>query len=279
VDKGWEMNIMKTHWIKKLSCFMMLVLCLSVFTATAEAVEVWSDDFDDGNYDGWSVLAYESATSLVTIEGNFSATSGMLTVLDDDFQRARINSTTNVGTWSFDMYVPEGATGGIDVIFMSNGTRPYPLFASRMISVECWIEAGRFDFWELIGAEEGRLFHQFIPDEGLFGWHHFDVTRSIGGDLNLFHNGTHLHRETGSLVTTSAYFEFWCWNATGAAIDNIEVNDEIIVTPPPPVTTTPEPTTTPTPTTPPPEIPYLLVAVGAGAAVVVVLAVVCLRRR
>ena len=66
----------------------------------------------------------------------------------------------------------------------------------------------------------------------------------------------------------STYLECYGVNATGAAFDNIMVNDTIL------------PTATPTPTTSaPPEIPYLLIAVGVGVAVLVIIAIVCLRRR
>ncbi|MFX1484314.1 MAG: hypothetical protein ACFFCP_14125 [Promethearchaeota archaeon] len=265
---------MKTKWMMRLSCLAMFVLCLSMFTGTAKATMVWSDNFDDGNYDGWTTIGYENGTTLNTIPANFSAASGMLTVLDDDIQGARINSTTNVGAWSFDMYVPDTATGGIDVFFMSNGTRPYPHFGSEMISVEAYLEEDRFDFWSLIGANEGRLHYHFVPTGGLYGWHHFDVTRESSNRFRLFCNGTFLIEETISVVTTSTYFEFWCWNATGAAIDNIVVDDDPTISDhliPTTTTTTDDGTTT--------SIPWDLIMIGGGVAVVVIILVLVIVKR
>jgi hypothetical protein len=251
----------------------MFVLCLSVCTTTSSAALVWEDNFDDENLDGWTITGYESWSSLVTITGNFSAEGGALTCLDDDINVARHDSTTNVGTWSFDMFVPDDGEGVIDVMFMSNGSRPYPdHFGSLFMSVEAWIDHGRFDFWMLRGTGNGVLFDQFVPAE-FGGWHHFDVTRESNGQFNLFHNGTFKHQVLNNDVATSTYFEVWCGNASGAMIDNIVVDDEITIT----RTTT---TTDDGPTPPPTPIPWDLIAIVGGVGVVVImLAIVCLKRR
>ena len=115
---------MKTRWMHVIAGLTMFVLCISVCTTTTNAAEVWSDDFHDPNLPGWTFFGHENDTSHVEIGGNFSAASGMLTVLDDDFNVARQNSSTNVGTWSFDMFVPDDDDGHgfIGVDFMSNGS-------------------------------------------------------------------------------------------------------------------------------------------------------------
>jgi hypothetical protein len=270
VDEGWEKHIMKTQWMMGLACLTMLVLCLSVFTRTAEATVVWSDNFDDGNYDGWTILGYNS--TIDPVAGNFSATSGMLTSLDDDANIARHDSTTSVGTWSFDLFVPHetDGLGAIDVMFMSNGTRPYPEYSSMTVSFEAWYDHNRFDLWELRGNHQGVLLDYYIPSGGIEGWWHVDVSRSSDGHYWGYLNGTLIMDTINNDVTSSDYFEFFSWNVTGAAIDNIVVNDTV---------TTPPPTTTPTATAPPPNMPYILITVGVAVVVLLLVAVVFLRRR
>ena len=139
---------MKTQGIKKLSCFMMLILCLSVFTGTAEAAVVWEEDFEAGMGD-WTILGYNETTKL-PVPGNFSDAGGVLTSLDSDANIARHNSTMSVGTWSFDLFVPDEADGlgAIDVMFMSNGTRPYPeyrRFLLKLGTIMIGLTSGSFE--------------------------------------------------------------------------------------------------------------------------------------
>ncbi|MGY5865138.1 MAG: hypothetical protein RTV41_11100 [Candidatus Thorarchaeota archaeon] len=268
---------MKTRWSYIIVGLTLSLLCLAQFTGSTSAAVDWEDNFDDGNYDGWTVLGYENTTSLATIPGNFSASSGTLTVLDDDINVARHNSTMSVGTWSFDMFVPDDGDGVIDLMFMSNGSRPYyfdptPIFASSFVSVEAWIDMSRFDIWGMAGVS-GRLFDTWSPV--LQGWHHIDVSRTSGGRILVYFNGTLRADFDNNVVSTSTYLEIWCLNATGAMIDNIVVDDTPL---PIPSTTT---TTTNGGTTPPPtSIPWDLVAIiGGMSVVVIVLVIVVLRRR
>jgi len=258
---------MKTQWLKVLSFLTMFVLCLSVFIATADADTVWSEDFDTG-MDGWTTTAFTSWDSGPVVAGNFSTDGNQLTVLDNDANYARHESTNVVGTWSFDMYVPNTPNGYIGVAFMSNGTRPLE-FDTRFVSVEATtVGQDRFNFWWMRGPNEWLGDIAYVPTESIVGWHHIDITRTSGGLFNVFFNGSFEFTTVTNDVTQSTYFECFGVNATGAAFDNIVVSDTIDIT-----------TDTGTPPPTPPEIPYLLVTVGVGVVVVVLLAVVCLRRR
>ncbi|MHA2407868.1 MAG: hypothetical protein ACXACA_05815, partial [Candidatus Ranarchaeia archaeon] len=129
---------MKTRWMHLIAGVMMFVLCISVCTTTTNAAEVWSDDFETG-LDGWTIFGLDDFDTPEKIEGNFSAASGMLTVLDDDINFARHESTTNVGTWSFDMFVPDvvpgDGWGGINVEFMGNGSTSSVLGNASFVAV------------------------------------------------------------------------------------------------------------------------------------------------
>ncbi|MHA2027064.1 MAG: hypothetical protein ACXACG_00270 [Candidatus Thorarchaeota archaeon] len=260
--------MMKTRWVHGLAAVIMFALCISVYTNNASAAMVWNEDFD--NLTDWTTFAFEHWTNGPVIAGNFSVDGGVLTVLDDDVNYARHDSTINVGTWSFDLFVPDVPAGWAGVAFMSNGTRPI-MFDTRMISVEATtVGVDRFIFWWLRGPNEGIGETCYTPETSILGWHHIDITRTSGGLFNVFFNDTFEYTTVTNDVTLSTYFECFADNATGAAFDNIVVSDTIDITPP---TTTPsEPTPTP--------LPWDLIAIGGGVAVVViVLAIVCVKRR
>jgi hypothetical protein len=257
---------MKTRLIQLIAGITLCVLCISVWPTTAAVI--WEDDFDD--LDGWTFFGYEDdgtgnwSVLVEGIEGNFSAEGGMLNVLDDGVRIAKHNSPANVGTWSFDMYIPETDSGCIDVVFMSDGGRPGfdnpggsgAVFSGNWVALEAYVDADYFIFWY---AEEGdvSVFTNWRIEH--YGWHHFEISRTSDGYFTLWLNGTQKSLPATNDVTSSVYLELWCWNATGWAVDNIVVEAE---TPPPP---------------PPDIVPYVIV--GGVAAVVIVLAVVILRRR
>jgi hypothetical protein len=204
-------------------------------------------------------------SSQVTIEGNFSTASGMLTALDDDINIARHNSTVNVGTWSFDLFVPDEYFRSIYVDFMSTGSKPNP-YPSMHVSIGAWFDGDRF----VVMKNSSTTPYERLSDiyvDSLQGWHHIDVSRTSDGHFYVWFNGTLEDDFVNNDVTNSTYLEFFCDNATDAAIDNLVVSD---------TNYTPSPPTTP----PPASVPWELIAIGGGvAAVVIVLVIVFLRRR
>jgi hypothetical protein len=265
---------MKTKLMNLIAGCIMFVLCISTFTTTSNAAEVWSDDFETG-LDGWTFKGYEddgTGSFIALTEGNFSDEGGNMTVLDSKVNVARHNSTTNVGTWSFDMYVPDDI-GAIDVVFMSDGGRPGfdnpggsgTVFSGNWVAIEAFEDW--FGLWQ---AREGDTEILSFWEIEYYGWHHFDISRTSDSYFRVVQNGTQKASHVNDDVTSSEYLEVWFGNATGWAVDNIVVDD----TPPP----TPTPTTTPTPT--PSPLPWELIVMGGGvAAVVIVVAIVFLRRR
>ena len=265
---------MKRRWMHLIAGFTMSVLCISVCITTVNADVVWEDNFDDGILDGWTILGYENSTSPVEIEGNISAASGMLKVLDDDMNIARHNSTTNVGTWSFDLFVPDDGYGSINVEFMSNGSTCSALGNASFVAVRAWLEEDKFVVWRMVGS--GSVILESIYVDSLQGWHHIDVCRSSDGRSRFYFNGTLEADFTQNVVSSSTYLQFLCHNATGAAIDNLVVDD---IPKEPPTTTTTPTTTTNGGTTPPPINPVLIGVLGGIGVGVVLIAIIVLRRR
>jgi uncharacterized membrane protein YuzA (DUF378 family) len=258
-------DTMKTRWMHILGGFAALVICMSFMMNTTQAAPVWSEDFTDLN--DWTTFAFLDWNTGPTVAGNFSVVGGTLTVMDNDVNYARHDSTVEVGTWSFDLFVPDTQHSYVGVAFMSNGTRPIEL-DSRWIAVEATTEGiDRFNIWWQRGANNWIGDVCYTPTGSILGWHHIDITRTSGGSINIFFNGTFEYNTLTNDVIHSTYLECYGVNATGAAFDNIVVSDTIDIT------------TEPTTTAPPPEIPYILIGVGVLVVVLFLVAVVFLRRR
>lgn len=258
---------MKRRWMHLIAGLTMCVLCISIYTTTVNADLVWEDNFDD--LDDWTIFGYENDTSPVEIGGNFSAASGMLEVLDDDFNVARHESTTNVGTWSFDMFVPDDVPddGFFYVDFMSNGSYSTEFGNVSVLCVGAAFGASydKFYFMEGLGSS-WHVLRSYRPDV-LQGWHHIDVSRNSTGGFLVSFNGTLEWDFIFGIINSSTYLSVVSQNIPGAAIDNLVVDDD------------PNKTITQTTTNgnggPIPIWVYLVV----GGAVVVLVLVVLFKRR
>ena len=250
------MRIKRLYLIAVATVFL---LCISSLPIAVDAAEVWSDNFDDEVLDGWTIFAYENITIGPIIDGNFSADGGRLTSMDDDINIARHNSTTNVGTWSFDMYVPNKPNADVGMTFMANDSRPLA-YASRAMTVHAWTAGNRFLIWEIRDLEIIHFESPYFPAEGVIGWHHIDITRTDTGQIRVFFNGTMEWDFVSNDVTSSTYLALNAFGAEGAIFDNILVSDTIDV-----------PTTTTTTTAAP--IPLELIVIGVGVVIIVLVIV------
>ncbi|MFX1484315.1 MAG: hypothetical protein ACFFCP_14130 [Promethearchaeota archaeon] len=255
---------MKAKWSYMPTGVILSLLCFSLVAGTASATVVWSEDFTAG-MPNWTTFAFLDWNTGPTVAGNFSVQGGALTVLDNDVNYARHNSTVEVGTWSFDLFVPDAPHAYVGVSFMSNGSRPIEL-DSRWIAVEATTEGtDRFNLWWQRGANNWVGDVCYTPTGSILGWHHIEITRTSGGQFNIFFNGSLEYTTVTNDVIHSTYLECYAVNATGAAFDNIVVDDQL------PTTTT----TTTTGASP----PWDLIAIGGVVVVIVVLLVVVLFRR
>jgi hypothetical protein len=269
---------MKTRLIQLIAGLAMMVLCISTCTTITNAALIWEDDFSDPNLPGWTIYGYiytGYGDDPDPIEGNISVVDGKLTSLDDDCNIARHNSTTNVGTWSFDMFVPDDDVGNIYVEFLSNGSSFTELGNGSFIAIGAYLNWGQIVVWSIVGS--GWTVVERIDVDPLQGWHHIDVSRNSTGFFLVALNGVLKANFTSLLVTSSTYLQFLCNGATGAAIDNLVVDDDPDEFYNHLTSTT---TTTPTDgTTPPPDGTTILIIAGVGIAVVVIVLVVVFAKR
>jgi hypothetical protein len=206
---------MKKHFI---ILFLNILLCISLFmTFPCKANVVWSDDFNDGDYRGWTIDG-----------GTFSAEDNTLkTILGDSYYGIYISSFVATGTWSFDvlvgtetdiffMYTPlmneQDEYEGIEILWYGTHLQLY--------SYSSFYDAGSLRLGEYI-------FSSNIP-----GWQHLDVTRNSKGRICIYHNETLILDLIDQAPLTSSEFFIYLPNGE-AAIDNVVVSNTVDIEPPP----------------------------------------------
>ena len=259
-----------------------LMLVIGIKPISCNAAIVWSDDFNDGDYSGWTVHS-----------GAFAAENYMLESLEstvDPPEEGWINiisheSSVVVGTWSFDILCRENfiVQGFTERVFEIQFIAP----STDFLNHSCY----SFGVWQ---SMTGALLASFtltkwvdgvrdtdktksFPNSNFNGWTHIDITRNTTGHMDVYINETLRLSTQDTELDTSNYFIIGAIsNLWLVAVDNITVNDVPLTT----TTSTPTPTPTPTssPTTtdtsPPPGISPELLAIGIGVPVILVIVLV-----
>ena len=189
-----------------------VLLCFGIsgpFPCSAD--DVWSDDFDDGDYDGWTVMF-----------GGFAAADTALKATEDVHAHAAYTSSVATGTWSFDVNCSLRRANIHFVYDMSNRSYTIELGPiSRAISI--WYN-------QMVGQSFENL-ASLGTDWDLSGWIHIDVTRDADGRICVYVDGEFAGDVVHTAITTSENFVF-CALGAGAALDNIVVSDTVDIEPP-----------------------------------------------
>ena len=212
---------MKGQYVK-LGFLVLLFFCIYSRFIAVQAEVVWSDDFDDGDYDGWEVK-----------RGNWSAENGFLRISDPgDIYRP---STTSVGTWSFDVYVTPVGSNHFSFLFMSDTPASYiPLdllnFNGYLLMIYAFPDgrSSTLDLYSSTGSWKVKRELLEIYDVGMdlsYRWHHMDITRDDEGRICVYLNRRLVIDLVDRNSNSSSFFQFL--SETGPAIDNIVVKDYV----------------------------------------------------
>jgi hypothetical protein len=196
----------------------------------ADGIDDWSDDFNDNNYDGWTV-SY----------GAFSV-PGYLIGTQSGFNEIYRNNSVAYGIYRFDLWENHTAQKDRHIYFISNdwdknSTNGYS------ISFE-YGATSNFTLYKWNGLIASVLDRATIPIE-VPGWHSYNITRTPDGVFQIERNSTSLLSATDNSTTTSSYY-IYSIVGEGGIIDNITVTGYVS-----PTTVPSTPTTTTTPSTPP----------------------------
>lgn len=202
---------------------IVLILFFSVQGSHAVIVAtVWSDNFDDGNYDDWTVLA-----------GTLSASEHALRVTGFGYVVVYRNSTTVTGTWNFDLDMTDEPDDA-QVCFITNSIDGK--YVRDNYLVENTEDGFRLMRWIWDGSKMNFLIlDNYIVTGGLDGWYHFDITRDGSGQMYVYINDTLAMQAVDTTHDISSCFVFnvpIAPSGTGPAIDNVVVSDSVDITPP-----------------------------------------------
>jgi len=275
----------KNRYTKSIVNGVQLWLVLAVLISSfgpilVSADVVWEDNFNDGNYDGWTICENPNVVS----GSNWSVANNYLQ-LDQttwsDFWEINWGlishpSTVAYGTWSFDFKaneslvvseedttVPENIVQSFSIVFISNDI-------DNLDDINDWK-----CYWIHFKAEPGGNSFVIYLRKNLMtvigragalvpvaGWHHINVTRTTDGVFSVYRNGALVIQAWDTEIDTSELFV--CCAQNGAMFDHIVVDDEILI---------------PSPFYIPPMTMILLAGGGIAAIVVIVLVVWKVRRR
>ena len=281
--------------IRKVNAFaittVILLLIVGMFSTPASAAVVWSDDFSDGNYDGWTIL---EGTFDTPVSPKYSLTGS-----STGFNMIYYPSVQVNGEWIFELYEQVTAEGSIEVLFVATGTTSldfegYSLYLTYNtvylgLSLCRWNYSSSFDRsarWTLAS------FYIWEDPDPLptLGWHLYNVTRDMDDEFIISRDEVEIvvsnplveDMDFDSRINTSD--KFIVKAEEDASIDTIVVGTDL-----PPITTetttdTTSSSTTNTTTTPTdPTIPNLgpgVVELGiVSAAIVLIVVVVIIQKK
>ena len=283
----------RRNWSHLIAFFgLSLLVATLIFEPTVQAAEVWSDNFDDENYDGWTIkygsFSCESKTLAATTD---STPEGNTSSFDNAIWR---KSNVSYGTWSFDFYWGGQTYWGPTFFFVvdelrGNGIAPGGSSYALQLEKYGWLTTWDFMYIYGTGFDDPEFIGEDIKSwnapYGVNAWRHaviiLEKKSEAYASFNLYINGTLL----GSALCIFAERKiesqyFYMAMNNGSKLDNFVVSDTI--DPPEPETTSTTTTTTPTPTpSPTPSetttssgIAPELLAVGIGVPVILVIVLV-----
>jgi len=225
-----------------MSILLALLLSLLILAGdhTCRAAEVWSDDFNDGNYDGWTAFGLDSTTEPQRqLAANYSAADGTLHDIGPQPDRivwsyAVHGSSVAYGTWSFDVNAVDTPSHHFYVWFMT--LDPIVLNGYDLaIAVGRGLGSGpdrlidrEFALFKHVNGRAFRLGRYAVPG-GIAGWQHIDITRDTSGQFYVYVNGTLRIKAIDIQHTTSRHFMFG--SEVGPALDNVVVSDTVDIRP------------------------------------------------
>ena len=199
----------------------ILVFLVLYESIPSSAATVWSDDFDDGNLDDWTI-----------IQGNFSVDNGLLHATED-WNRIDHTSSVSYGTWSFDLYLNSGTTPEghslCRILFISGDPDPEFNHTTNYYDLTLFRNHYSLSMYNWTLAWAPLRLDYYYPPEDYSGWWHIDITRGMDGQFNVFLNGSRIMEAQNDRYTISSLFCFYTHE--GCLLDNIVVSDTIDVFP------------------------------------------------
>ena len=196
---------MKLKW--KIVTLVVLLGILSLASLSpSQAATVWSDNFDDGNMDGWTIYEGGFTCAGYRLEGH----SGV------DFNDASHASTVAGGTWSFDVY------HRVIIFFMASDLDPGTDWPNDSYGLAY---DPSIDAWRLVRHTDGAFAPMKRSYEHTDGPVSVVITRNATDFIHIWIEDDLVMTDQDSTHSSSEYFYVQCQE--GAWIDNIVVSNTV----------------------------------------------------
>ena len=195
-----------------LTCVLLISLVL-LLPDSASATLVWSDAFDDGNFDGWTVTY-----------GSYSCAENALLAIQYS-SAIHYPSTVMVGTWSFDLLLIDSGTSCLHVCFYCESFQIYPT-----TGMDLKVSRNGFELMYWLDYYDDSI-GEYFPPFVMAGWQHIDITRDDTGLIRVYINDSLRIETVDNRIPSSSYF--YLLTNQGEGIDNIVVSDSVDITPNP----------------------------------------------
>jgi hypothetical protein len=202
----------------------LLIIVMSLGQHQVSAAFVWSDNFNDGNYDGWTV-----------VNGTWSASSNALIATSGTGPNTLSNiyypSTVNYGNFSFDFFQDDTVSGTYGSFVFVHGDSIEEtgiLNAIPFNGIMLNINTGNLVLmrnWDNMGSTLDTYSHSEVFD----GWYHIDMIVMSNHSIHVY-----LEKElvmTGLCLSNFAQSEcFFALMPDNGGIDNVIVDAEDVTT-------------------------------------------------
>jgi len=207
---------------------ILALLSISIFSNlnVCQAEVVWSDDFNDGDFEEWSVSSGIWPVINGTLQGQ-TITEGSYCIINK-------TSTIAYGTWSFDVKLQNEKNLYLSFIDYNSTFATFGYYYELQIRPRT--SSVRFNFYKVEGLYNTRkTFIDYTIYEELHStWHHIDITRELDGKFSFYLDTILIFEVVNNNINTSDSFIFTS-NQNGAYIDNIVVSDTVDIKPPTPL--------------------------------------------
>ena len=177
-------------------------------TPTPDTSIVWSDDFDDGDTDGWEPGWRR---------GEYSVDNGVLSFTTG--ADVAHPSTVLHGTWSFDVYIGDDSGITHEVRFTEG------IYNYQMLEIK---HSPNTQIWVSTQQDPDKPISSYVDlGERITGWHHFDITKDESGLIKVYLDRKYVveHSDDKPFDAVSVVFYYCC---EGPALDNLVVRNQII---------------------------------------------------
>jgi hypothetical protein len=209
-----------------------IILLLLVASGWSQCVAVgsWSDDFNDGNCDDWTVYGLDLTTDTpVPVDGEFSADDNTLTASGPMWNYAARSSSVAFGSWRFRLHAMNTPDNYSIVLFCISDFSQFTIngtgYSLSVCTGQLYTKSNGPAL--LFSKHEGRahppVIARYNSSGEISGWQDIHITRNYLGEFHVYLNGT-LRIQT--LDTTYGTSEDFCFGSeSGPAIDDVIVID------------------------------------------------------